>query len=124
MTMSSLHEFVMLPLLALCLGLVAVGGAQDLKSLFDTHQPGFNVTVVLPGDPTYANASKPCKCILAFRRASIIQGTVNLRFDFEPAAVAFPTTIQEVSEIVKLGQLINHQVVARSGGVPKSSTFR
>lgn len=42
---------------------------------------------------------------------------VNLRFDFEPAAVAFPTTIQEVSDIVKLGDKINHQVVARSGGV-------
>ncbi|KJA23451.1 hypothetical protein HYPSUDRAFT_39906 [Hypholoma sublateritium FD-334 SS-4] len=101
MTVLSLLEFPMLPLLALCLWLVTVGGAQDLKSLFETQQPGFNVSLVLPGDPTYTNASKP----------------FNLRFDFEPAGIAFPTTVQEVSEIVKLGQLVNHQVVARSGGV-------
>jgi len=46
---------------------------------------------------------------------------VNLRFDFEPAAVAFPTTIEEVSDVVRLGDKINHQVVARSGGVCNSN---
>jgi len=42
---------------------------------------------------------------------------VNLRYDFKPAAIAFPTTVKEVSELVKLGEQTNHQVVARSGGV-------
>lgn len=42
---------------------------------------------------------------------------VNLRFTFKPAAVTFPKTPQDVSEIVKLGNTQNIQVVARSGGV-------
>ncbi|KAF8182596.1 glucooligosaccharide oxidase [Pholiota molesta] len=82
------------------LGWASTVQAQNLRSLFTTEQPGFNVSLVLPGEPAFANDTKP----------------FNLRFDFEPAAVAFPTTIQEVSEVVKLGQLVNHQVVARSGG--------
>ncbi|KAF8196452.1 glucooligosaccharide oxidase [Pholiota molesta] len=82
------------------LGWASAVQAQNLRSLFKTEQPGFNVSLVLPGEPAFANDTKP----------------FNLRFDFEPAAVAFPTTIQEVSEVVKLGQLVNHQVVARSGG--------
>ncbi|KAF9482070.1 glucooligosaccharide oxidase [Pholiota conissans] len=82
------------------LGWVAAVQAQDLRTLFGTHQPGFNVSLVLPGDPAFANDTRP----------------FNLRFDFEPAAVAFPATAQEVSKVIKLGQLVNHQVVARSGG--------
>jgi len=42
---------------------------------------------------------------------------VNLRFTFEPAAIAFPNTAQDVSTVLKIGQQYNFQVVARSGGV-------
>lgn len=42
---------------------------------------------------------------------------VNLRFDFQPAVVAFPNTPQDISEILTVGVENNLQVVARSGGV-------
>ncbi|KAH9484713.1 Carbohydrate oxidase [Psilocybe cubensis] len=81
-------------------GISCVALAQDLKGLLTQQSPDVNISVVLPGQPTFANATRP----------------FNLRFDIEPAAVAFPTTIQEVSDIVQLGDKVNHQVVARSGG--------
>ncbi|KAF8149355.1 glucooligosaccharide oxidase [Crassisporium funariophilum] len=61
---------------------------------------GFNISVVLPGEPSYTSVSQP----------------FNLRYEFHPAAVTFPSSVHEISEIVKLGENVNHQVVARSGG--------
>ncbi|PPQ97240.1 hypothetical protein CVT26_000766 [Gymnopilus dilepis] len=84
---------------ALC-ALVAGTLAQDLRALLSKEDPAANISVVLPGEPSYVNASRP----------------FNLRFDFKPAAVAFPTTVQEVFDLVKIGHAANHQVVARSGG--------
>ncbi|KAH9484717.1 Xylooligosaccharide oxidase [Psilocybe cubensis] len=59
-----------------------------------------NFTVLTPSSPGYANAST------AF----------NLRFTFKPAAVAYPTTPQQISTILSLTTKYNHQAVARSGG--------
>lgn len=42
---------------------------------------------------------------------------VNLRFSFQPAAIAYPTSPQEVSELIKLGVANKLQVVPRGGGV-------
>lgn len=41
----------------------------------------------------------------------------NLRFVFEPSAVAYPTTPEDVSSIIQAGIDNNLQVVARGGGV-------
>ena len=43
--------------------------------------------------------------------------TDNLRFNFQPAAITFPNTTQDVSTIMQITQKFNYSVVARSGGV-------
>ncbi|KAF4621337.1 hypothetical protein D9613_000019 [Agrocybe pediades] len=86
-------------LLSLC-ALIGSVLAQDLSALLGQEDPGADISIVLPGQTGFANASRP----------------FNLRFDFEPAAVAFPTSAQEISDIIKLGNKVNHNVVARSGG--------
>jgi hypothetical protein len=43
--------------------------------------------------------------------------TDNLRFIFQPAAITFPNTAQDVSAIMQIAQEFNYSVVARSGGV-------
>ncbi|KAF5376218.1 hypothetical protein D9615_008500 [Tricholomella constricta] len=58
------------------------------------------ISASFPGDTSYASDST------AF----------NLRFTFKPAAITFPRTAQEVSQIVKIGASENLEVVARSGG--------
>ncbi|KAJ7115543.1 glucooligosaccharide oxidase [Mycena crocata] len=58
------------------------------------------VTSFFPGDAGYANASR------AF----------NLRFTLEPVAVVYPSTPEDVAEVVKTGQDNNLRVSARSGG--------
>ncbi|KAF8317049.1 glucooligosaccharide oxidase [Amanita rubescens] len=40
----------------------------------------------------------------------------NERYTFQPAAITYPSTTQQVSRIVKVGVTHNHRVVARSGG--------
>ncbi|KAK0499698.1 glucooligosaccharide oxidase [Armillaria luteobubalina] len=40
----------------------------------------------------------------------------NLRFDFSPVAVTYPSTTEQVAAVVALGSSENLQVVARSGG--------
>ncbi|KAE9389963.1 glucooligosaccharide oxidase [Gymnopus androsaceus JB14] len=61
---------------------------------------GAEVNAVFPGDSNYADASR----------------AYNLRFTLEPAAVAYPTTPEEVSSIIQVGVDNNLKVVARSGG--------
>ncbi|KAF9524630.1 glucooligosaccharide oxidase [Crepidotus variabilis] len=87
-------------ILTASLGLLIIShvNGQSLKDL--VSQIGYNVSIVLPGQPGYANATKP----------------FNLRYDYKPVAVAFPVTSHEVSEVVQLGLKSNHTVVARSGG--------
>ncbi|KAJ6551851.1 hypothetical protein B0H19DRAFT_1159199 [Mycena capillaripes] len=58
------------------------------------------ITAFFPGDSGYSSAA------LAFNR----------RFTISPAAVAFPTTVQQVAEAVLAGTAQGMQVVARSGG--------
>jgi len=68
----------------------------DLKSRLDS----FGIFASFPGDATYALASSP----------------FNLRFSFKPAAITYPKTVLEISEIVKIGRAEELPVVARSGG--------
>ncbi|KAJ7452170.1 glucooligosaccharide oxidase [Mycena galericulata] len=70
--------------------------ADNLRS--DLNIPG--VTSFFPGDAGYANASR------AF----------NLRFTLEPVAVVYPSTVQELADIVKIGKANKLRVTARSGG--------
>ncbi|KAK0471122.1 hypothetical protein IW261DRAFT_1553593 [Armillaria novae-zelandiae] len=42
--------------------------------------------------------------------------TDNLRFNFSPAAVTYPSTTEQVVAVVALGSSENLQIVARSGG--------
>ncbi|KAK0242942.1 glucooligosaccharide oxidase [Armillaria nabsnona] len=58
------------------------------------------ITAVFPGSSAYETASKP----------------FNLRFDFSPVAVVYPSTVREVSTVVHLGQSEKLRVVARGGG--------
>ncbi|KAF8166661.1 hypothetical protein K438DRAFT_1921482 [Mycena galopus ATCC 62051] len=58
------------------------------------------ITALYPGNSAYAAASQ------AF----------NLRFSISPAAIAYPTTVQQVSQVVQAGTALGMQVVARSGG--------
>ncbi|KAF9556534.1 FAD-binding domain-containing protein [Agrocybe pediades] len=68
----------------------------DLHS--DLSGKGF--TVSFPGDSQYSSLSQ------AF----------NQRFTFQPAAIALPTSPEQVSTVVKAAAANSYQVVARSGG--------
>ena len=48
---------------------------------------------------------------------NFVGSTDNLRFTFQPAAIVFPNTAQDVSAIMQIAQEFNYSVVARSGGV-------
>ncbi|KAJ6450399.1 hypothetical protein C8R45DRAFT_1043533 [Mycena sanguinolenta] len=58
------------------------------------------ISALFPGDAGYAAAAQ------AF----------NERFTISPAAIAYPTTVQQVSEAVAAGTALKMQVAARSGG--------
>ncbi|KAF8229617.1 glucooligosaccharide oxidase [Tricholoma matsutake] len=58
------------------------------------------ISAVFPGDSGYGNASTP----------------FNLRFSFQPAAVTFPKTPEDISNIIKIGASSGLQIVARGGG--------
>ncbi|KAG6829565.1 hypothetical protein H0H92_004112 [Tricholoma furcatifolium] len=84
-------------LLAIITGVFSSAKAQgDLQSNLSAD----GIDASFPGDSTYATASS----------------SFNLRFSYQPAAVTYPKTQQEVSEVVKLGAAYNMTVVARSGG--------
>ncbi|KAF8988419.1 glucooligosaccharide oxidase [Cyathus striatus] len=68
----------------------------DIRS--DLTGKGF--TVLFPGDSGYSTASQ----------------AYNLRFTFQPAAIAYPVNSQQVSTVIKAGSANNLRVVARSGG--------
>ncbi|KAK0461739.1 glucooligosaccharide oxidase [Desarmillaria tabescens] len=78
------------------LAISAFAGSSGLQeSLSDAH-----ITAVFPGSSSYDAASRP----------------YNLRYDFAPVAVTFPSTSEEVATVVALGSSESLQVVARSGG--------
>ncbi|KAF8981382.1 hypothetical protein BDQ17DRAFT_1337346 [Cyathus striatus] len=68
----------------------------DIRS--DLTGKGF--TVLFPGDSGYSTASQ----------------AYNLRFTFQPAAIAYPVNSQQVSTVIKAGSANDLGVVARSGG--------
>ncbi|KAK7055368.1 Glucooligosaccharide oxidase [Favolaschia claudopus] len=80
-------------------GLLLFSAASDLRDEF-TFPAGPGVTAFFPGDPGYANASR------AF----------NLRFTPDPVAVVYPETVEELADIVKIGNAHRLRVSARSGG--------
>lgn len=43
--------------------------------------------------------------------------TVNLRYSYQPAAVTYVNSVQQVSDVVKIGHDLGYNVVARAGGV-------
>ncbi|KAJ7584138.1 glucooligosaccharide oxidase [Mycena floridula] len=83
--------FALISLFAICVV------ATDLKRALSAT----GISVVFPGDVKYANASQ----------------SYNLRFAFAPAAIAYPTTAEDVSALVKVGVSHKVNVAARSGGV-------
>lgn len=89
------HRLLFFAFLTLWASLATASTADLVSSL-----NALNFTIVTPGDPNYPTAST------AF----------NLRYTFEPAAVAYPTNAQQISALLKVSRQFNHQVVARSGG--------
>ncbi|KAJ3992064.1 hypothetical protein F5050DRAFT_1019795 [Lentinula boryana] len=78
----------------------AASGLQCVFASLNDSFTGAGVRAVFPGDGNYASAS----------------AAYNLRFTLEPAAVAYPSTPEEVSSIIQAGIDNNLQVVARGGG--------
>ncbi|KAF9460050.1 glucooligosaccharide oxidase [Collybia nuda] len=58
------------------------------------------IRAVFPGDPDYVAAST----------------VYNLRYDFKPAVITFPTTPKDVSTVLKISSALNMKASARSGG--------
>jgi FAD/FMN-containing dehydrogenase len=91
----------MLPLSFLTVASLVLGTiAQDVTVLRQSLASK-GVSAVYSGDATYAAVTQ----------------AYNKRFTFTPMAVAFPTTVQQVSAAVSVGAAQNLRVVARSGGV-------
>ncbi|KAF8962024.1 glucooligosaccharide oxidase [Flammula alnicola] len=82
-------------LLWLCITLIRFAHADLISDLQST-----DISFTVPGDAGYSNAS----------------AAFNLRFTFKPAAIAYPRTTQDVSNLIKLGAKYNMHVAARSGG--------
>ncbi len=97
--------------LSYCITLVTADLTSDLSSL--------NFTVLVPGNSGYSSASAACELLYSsiFTSANLffIQCAVNRRFTFQPSAIFFPTTAQDVSSAIKLAVKYDHNVVARSG---------
>ncbi|KAK7446364.1 hypothetical protein VKT23_014570 [Stygiomarasmius scandens] len=87
----------MAPLASLLVFAISSGlAAADLSS----DLTGAGITALFPGSDGYQSASK----------------AYNLRFEFSPAAVAFPSTPEDVSSIVQAGVANNMKIVPRGGG--------
>ncbi|KAF5376217.1 hypothetical protein D9615_008501 [Tricholomella constricta] len=80
----------------LLLGTSRLVFAADIKDSLDS----LGIVASFPGDVTYTSASSP----------------FNLRFSVQPAAITYPKTVNDISEILKVGAAENVSVVARSGG--------
>ncbi|EPS97926.1 hypothetical protein FOMPIDRAFT_142343 [Fomitopsis schrenkii] len=75
---------------------LAISGPPSPESILGND----SIQVYFQGEPGYQNASR------AF----------NMRLDFEPLAVAFPNSTEEVADLVKVGAQLGVPVNARSGG--------
>ena len=104
-------------LLVLCATLVVASYANLIANF--TQQ---NINILAPGQDGFSDSSTACMsfdlllCYPAINK-TFHDPTDNLRFTFEPAAIAFPNTAQDVSTILQIAQACNYSVVARSGGV-------
>jgi len=72
-------------------------------------------------DPRYVNATRPCRSLIARRiYSSMLSITialqVNLRFDFQPKCIAYPT-LEQVGATVVAGVKSGMKIAAHSGGV-------
>ncbi|KAG7098044.1 hypothetical protein E1B28_000019 [Marasmius oreades] len=94
---SNIFSKTMAPLILLSLLLIApLGAYADLRQ----GLIGSRIEALFPGDSQYTESRQ------AF----------NQRFNVHPAAIVFPTSAQDVSQIVKIGAANKLRVVARSGG--------
>jgi hypothetical protein len=80
---------------------------------------GFNYTY--SGQPDFPAASEACESkSLPYMTIILIldlRMLVNLRYTYVPRLVAYPVTIEHVSQIVRVAYESKVNVVARSGGV-------
>ncbi|KAF9062894.1 glucooligosaccharide oxidase [Rhodocollybia butyracea] len=86
-----------------CFTLIFFATALSLPFVFADLRSSLTsagISAVFPGDESYTAASR----------------AYNLRFTFEPAAVVYPTSPEDVSSIITAGLDNNLQVVARGGG--------
>ncbi|KAH9840539.1 uncharacterized protein C8Q71DRAFT_888993 [Rhodofomes roseus] len=91
-----MRQLLTFSLFALCTIKSALGDTPSLQSILGNN----SIEVYFPGEPGYQNVSQ------AF----------NLRLHFEPIAVAYPNTTEQVAELVKAGAFLQVPVTARSGG--------
>jgi len=89
--MKTCGSLVSLTLVSFCYA-AAANFPGDLKAT--------GVKAVFPGDASYAGYSQ----------------AYNERFTFQPVAITFPSSAQEVAKVVKVGSSHKYPVVARSGG--------
>ncbi|TFK37512.1 glucooligosaccharide oxidase [Crucibulum laeve] len=82
------------------LAVLLLAAALVKSSDFRSEISGKGFDVIFPGAPLYQNVSQ----------------AYNLRFEFKPAVVAYPSSPQQVSDIVNTGAKYQYRVVARSGG--------
>jgi len=89
--------------------------AADLVS--NLSGKGYNIT--FPGQNDFASASQSCESLqLSAGHFSYHHDWPdNLRYNYKPAVVTYPTTTQQIAEIVKIGAREGFKIAARSGGV-------
>ncbi|KAH9917720.1 uncharacterized protein B0H18DRAFT_1033526 [Fomitopsis serialis] len=80
----------------LCIANTAFADVSPLQAALGSD----GIEAYFVDQPEYQNASQP----------------FNLRLPFKPAAVAYPSTVEEVANAVKAGALLSIAVTARSGG--------
>ncbi|KAJ7497947.1 glucooligosaccharide oxidase [Mycena galericulata] len=90
----------MLPASLLTLASVLLGATAQSLTILQQSLSASGVSAVYPTDANYSTVTQ----------------AYNRRFTISPAAVAYPTTAQEVAAAVKAGAVQNMEVVARSGG--------
>ncbi|KAG5715383.1 hypothetical protein E4T56_gene8248 [Termitomyces sp. T112] len=82
------------------LGFLSITSTFILAADFKGSLAGLAIGATFPGDASYASSS----------------AAYNQRFSLKPAAVVYPGTPQEVSDVLKIGTSHNLKIVARSGG--------
>ncbi|KAJ3515603.1 hypothetical protein NMY22_g14414 [Coprinellus aureogranulatus] len=97
-------RFTIKLLYLLAFGSIANVANADLISSLSGISGGFRFTY--PGQSDYTSAISP----------------FNLRYSYQPAAVTYVNSAQQVSQVVKIGHDLGYNVVARAGGV-RSTVF-